>query len=294
MPARTKSKINVSKSASAQFQSIKAIKRAASGESGLCFASVHSAKGNGYFTLRDAEGKEMRGTPRGLFTKGTMLVSVGQIVVAEGDPRKGVEIIAVIQDKSQAEDLVARGFMSATVLAAAAGCGAAHVPVAEDDLFEAPEEADGSVKQEVRGGVVAQRKMAEAMRSVASLTARLGGKKAPATKLVIERASEDISAAAEAEAYRAAAEDELEGSTRRRGSKRPASPPSQPLSIPRRPAVADDKSAAGPSVWDNVVSSEAEEVAFCRSVAAAQPARLAPIRVASWEDEEAEINVDDI
>ena len=289
MPARTKSKVNVSKSASAQFQSIKAIKRAASGESGLCFASVLSAKGNGYFTLRDAEGKEMRGTPRGLFTKGTMLISVGQIVVAEGDPRKGVEIIAVIQEKSQAEDLVARGSMSATVLAAAAGSGAAHVPVAEDDLFEAPEEEEGAVKQEVRGGVVAQRKMAEALRSVASLAARLGGKKSSTTKLVIEGAGEDISAAAEAEARREEAEEDIEGDLFGRRPRKRSTSPSAGMSIPMRPAVADKPAA--PSVWDTVVSSEAEEAAFCRSVAAAHPVRLAPMSVKSWEDE---INVDDI
>ena len=41
-------KINTKKSASAQFASIKAIQRAAAGESSVLFASVQGAKGKGY------------------------------------------------------------------------------------------------------------------------------------------------------------------------------------------------------------------------------------------------------
>ena len=158
-------KCNTKKSASAQFQCLKAIKSAAEGSGGLVFASVQSAKGNGYFTLRLAEGKEARGTPRGLFTSGSMRISVGQIVVASGSQKNGMEIVGVIQDRATAEELVASGAMPAEILGGAYSAGGILETV-EDDLFEASEEV--AEAPEVRGGVKGQRAFADARRSIAA------------------------------------------------------------------------------------------------------------------------------
>lgn len=156
-------KCNTKKSASAQFQCLKAIKSAAEGSGGLVFASVQSAKGNGYFTLRLAEGKEARGTPRGLFTSGSMRISVGQIVVASGSQKNGMEIVGVIQDRATAEELVASGAMPAEILGGAYSAGGI-VEMVEDDLFEAPEQ----VAEDVDGRGAKGQRALETRRSIAS------------------------------------------------------------------------------------------------------------------------------
>jgi hypothetical protein len=109
----------------------------------------------------------MRGTPRGLFTKGTMLISMGQIVVATGDD-KGLEIVGVIQKRSDAVALVKSGALSAKILANAVAAGAMTVAAdeEEDDLFETLTDEEE----------VVERGKAEAMRSVAALASRLGSK----------------------------------------------------------------------------------------------------------------------
>lgn len=263
MPSKTKSKTNVSKSAAAQHQCIKAIQRAADGE--LQFYSVQKALGNAFFCLRDEKGKDHRGTPRGLFTKGTMLVSVGQIVVAEGDA-KGLEIIGVIQRRSEATDLVKAGALPRDVLAHAIAAGAMTAPVEEeDDLFETLAE---DTEAEVRGGVRQQRAKADAMRSVSALASRLGSKTVK-SNVVLESAAEDVTAAAEHDAF---------ASPKR--VKRSVQPT---LSIPMRPAA---EPVAEQTVWDNGLGIDAEERLYAEK---AKPVTI-PV-LTSWDEE---IDVDAI
>lgn len=174
-------KINTKKSASAQFASIKAIQRAAAGESTVLFASVQGAKGNGYFRVRTADGVDLTGTPQGKFTSGTMRISAGQIVVLEGVPadiKTGLarartipyEIVGVVQERHVAEQLVKRGELAREVLRDANSAGAMETVAEEvDDLFEAAEAApEGEAVADVRGGVREQRKAADARRAVAA------------------------------------------------------------------------------------------------------------------------------
>ena len=169
-------KCNTKKSASAALQCMKAIAAAAKGtDPNLFFASVHSAKGNGFFTLRLEDGAEVRGTPRGLFTSGNMRVSPGQIVVASGDKR-GMEIVGVIQDRTQAEELVADGKMPRSVLTSAVGAGGFDMPEEEeDDLFETTH-ATEAVEEVSPHGVRAARAMAENRRAITKRLAALVGK----------------------------------------------------------------------------------------------------------------------
>jgi len=168
MPSVNKAKkVNVSKNAAAQHQCAKAIERAANGEAGIKFYSVQKALGNAFFSLRDEKDKDFRGTPRGLFTKGTMLIAMGQIVVAEGDA-KGLEIVGVVQKRSDAAALVKSGALSAKILANAVAAGAMTVAVVEeeDDLFETLADEE----------VVVDKKNEDSMRSIAALAARFGSK----------------------------------------------------------------------------------------------------------------------
>jgi hypothetical protein len=247
MPAR-KSKVNVSKTASAQNQCARAIQSAARGAVGLQFYSVQKATGNGFFTLRDAEGAEVRATPRGLFTRGTMRISVGQIVVAEGNARIGLEIVGVIQERREAQALVDDGVLPRAILVCATAAGSIEATVTEEeDLFE--NEEDGQEQPDVpdvRGGVRAQRLQAAAIRSVASLASRLSsGKKSGGKGVHVESAAEDVSAAATADAFSV--------KKKRSAPAAAAAPPRR--SIPMRAAISDP---AQPSVWDVTSPEEAE------------------------------------
>ena len=140
------------KSPSAVRQSSQYIKRAAEGDKTLSFLSVQAARGNGYFSLRRADGREILGTPRGLFSRGSMRISVGQIVVVEGipgDPSKILtcpyEIMGVIQERDLAIELVESGRMSKEVLIAATMAGSmADTTMADTlaDIFEGSEEEE--------------------------------------------------------------------------------------------------------------------------------------------------------
>jgi len=140
------------KSPSAVRQSSQYIKRAAEGDKTLSFLSVQAVRGNGYFTLRRADGREILGTPRGLFSKGSMRISVGQIVVVEGIPEDTSKILAcpyeimgVIQERDLAIELVESGRMSKEVLIAATMAGSmADTTMADTlaDIFEEGEEEE--------------------------------------------------------------------------------------------------------------------------------------------------------
>lgn len=130
--------VNIKKSAAAQAQSIRAIQKVLkSGDSGA-WMSVQKALGNGYFLLRNKDGRETRGTPRGLFTCGNMRISVGQIVVVEGDMKIGVEIVGAVRERREAEQYARKGQMPKEVLNSAVSIGGED-PVEEEDFFEAAE-----------------------------------------------------------------------------------------------------------------------------------------------------------
>ena len=166
-PPSSKMPKGKSKSASTQRQNVAAIQRASSGESGLTFFSVQASRGNGYFSLRRADGKEILGTPRGLFSKGRMRISVGQIVVAEGVPEEAAkiktvpyEIIGVIQEREEAVDLMRSGKMPKEVYKSAVTAGALSTIIDDDDLdiFDRSEEVEEGEEEEekekVKGGKV--------------------------------------------------------------------------------------------------------------------------------------------
>jgi translation initiation factor IF-1 len=165
---------NISKAAAAELQSARAVQKAASGAGGL-FMSVQSTKGDGYFRVRMADGIELTATPRGLFTCGSMRISVGQIVVLEGVPEdikfcRGrersipYEIVGVIQERREAEQFVRKGKMPREVLAHALSAGNFEEAIAPElaDLFEAPAEADDIFEEGGKKG----RRQAEAQAAI--------------------------------------------------------------------------------------------------------------------------------
>ena len=170
---------NVKKSAAAVFQNQKQIKNASAK---TVFAAVAKGLGRAQFQLVLTGGKNVVGTPRGLFTKGTMRISVGQVVIIEGlqrndgDKRADLpwEIVARIDNDSEAKQLVKSGKMPADVLRFATTAGAVETAAAaNDDLFENDEEFWEQGAADVRGGVREARKAAEAQRSIASRVASL-------------------------------------------------------------------------------------------------------------------------
>ena len=164
--------VNIKKSAAAQAQSFRAIQKALKNDEPGAWMSVQKALGNGYFLLRNKDGREGRGTPRGLFTCGNMRISVGQIVVVEGDLKLGVEIIGAIQQRREAEDYVKSGRLPVEVLVSAVAMGGAVEAVDEDDFFE---EAAAEDAPEARGGLKEQRAAAETRRTISARAAMLIG-----------------------------------------------------------------------------------------------------------------------
>lgn len=98
-------KANTKKAASAQYQNIKALAEAASGAEGMVYLSVQKVLGNSAFACANALGERIVATPRSLFTRGSMHISVGSIVVAAEPtmPQWKKELLA----QQRAEHLVA-------------------------------------------------------------------------------------------------------------------------------------------------------------------------------------------
>lgn len=76
-------KPNVKKAASAQYQNIKALAEAASGAEGMVYLAVEKPMGNRYFLCLNSDGHQVMAEPRKLFTRGSMRVEKGGIVVAQ-------------------------------------------------------------------------------------------------------------------------------------------------------------------------------------------------------------------
>ena len=168
--------MNIKKAASAINQNQKQIKAALKGAD-VTFAAVEKSLGRAQFLLKLSGHKTAKGSPRGLFSAGTMRISAGQIVIVEGSEKLGFEIVARIDNLSDAQKLVKDGFMPPDVLAAAGVAGALTVVAEEeeDDIFDRSEEVGGaSFEPSMKGGVKAARKQQESMAAVSALAARLG------------------------------------------------------------------------------------------------------------------------
>lgn len=178
MPAKK----NIKKSAAALFQNAKAIDKAM--EEGATFGAVIRRLGNGAFSIQlDEKGKEkVQGTPRGLFTSGTMRIHVGQLVIVEGaSATRPWEIVALIDEKSTADALVKRGRLSAKLVGVANAAGAVEEAEApkEDIFLPAKGEEDFWTQgvADVRGGLKAERKAQEEAATISARVATLKGSK---------------------------------------------------------------------------------------------------------------------
>ena len=98
-------KANTKKAASAQYQNIKALAEAASGAEGLVYLAVEKPMGNSRFLCINSEGHQIEAVPRSLFTRGSMRIEAGSIVVAEAPtmPAWKAEVMA----QKRTEHLVA-------------------------------------------------------------------------------------------------------------------------------------------------------------------------------------------
>ena len=139
---------NIKKSAAALFQNQKQIK-SASGKT--VFAAVEKSLGRAQFQLKLTGGKLIVGTPRGLFTSGTLRISAGQVVIIEGigrqegDSRPDLpwEIVARLDNTSEIKQLIRQKVMPADILCYATAAGAVETgAVAQDDLCEDADAAE--------------------------------------------------------------------------------------------------------------------------------------------------------
>jgi hypothetical protein len=164
MPGKSASK-NTGKSGGKSAKAVRAEKRGAEAiQEGLRkmelnapdapeFFSVQKVLGNGSFLIRNAWGVEYRGA--GGHGGGKARIAVGHIVLADhsATPQQGLEILALIDDRKQAAELVKRGFMAPTIVSAALGAGSVSTggaPVEEEGyVFAEAEAEEGDEEAEV-------------------------------------------------------------------------------------------------------------------------------------------------
>ncbi len=187
---------NIKKCAAALFQNDKELK-AARQEAGAVFGVVKKCFGFKSFVVMPCSGepvtslksaasvKEITGIPRGLFTRRTMRISVGSVVLlegtfrSEGDQRPSLpwEIKALVDSKAQLDTMVQRGQITAALRTTLVETSASASSLdssshANDDLFEPAEDSPEAVETfDCRGGKRAEKKAEEARLSIAS---RLG------------------------------------------------------------------------------------------------------------------------
>ena len=162
--------MNIKKAASALNQNYKKIKAALSGAD-MTFAAVEKNLGRAQFLLKLADNKTSKGTPRGLFTSGTMRISPGQVVIVEGDMKNGYEIVARFDKLCDVQKLVKANLMSASILAAASSVGGIDTIQEEDDIFDHSEVVEDEM--EAVGGKAARQKY-ESASAAKALATRLG------------------------------------------------------------------------------------------------------------------------
>ena len=163
--------MNIKKAASALNQNYKKIKAALSGVE-MTFAAVEKNLGRAQFLLKLAENKAATGTPRGLFTAGTMRISPGQVVIVEGDMKNGYEIVARFDKLCDVQKLVKNNMMCASILAAASCAGGGINTIQEeDDIFD---HSDVAADQTEAAGGKAARQKYESVSAAKALATRLG------------------------------------------------------------------------------------------------------------------------
>jgi len=169
--------MNIKKAASALNQNQRQIKAALDGKE-VIFAAVEKGLGRAQFLLRLEDNKTATGTPRGLFTSGTMRVSPGHIVIVEGNIKNGFEIMARIDDLATAKKLVKLGYMPPKILAFATSTVTGFSSETEEDIFDRSEVDISSAGEPSMGGSSGRRQQ-ESMAAALALAERLG---APVTK----------------------------------------------------------------------------------------------------------------
>jgi len=166
--------MNIKKAASAIYQNQKQIKAALAGVE-MTFAAVEKSLGSAQFLLKLSNNKSAKGTPRGLFTRGTIAISPGQIVIIEGDIKNGFEIVGRIDQMSDAQKLVRLGLMSSDILTAASGAGAVATSIQnEDEFFDHSETHEGV--SEPTASIRDSRKKQEQTIAAYALAARFASK----------------------------------------------------------------------------------------------------------------------
>jgi hypothetical protein len=265
--------MNIKKAASALNQNQKQIKAALQGAS-VTFASVEKSLGRAQFLLQiftEKGIKSVTGTPRGLFTAGTMRIAAGQIAIVEGSEKLGFEIVARIDDLSDAQKLVKLGALPAEILAAAqvAGSKSGVAAAVEDDgLFDYSEAQEGAVEPSLKGGVKGARKQQESLAAAAALADRLGSCFAGGRSVHLESAA-DLSVFVG-----------CDDSTPKKKKARAKSPPAAPV----KSAAPEERVALdfGSALW----SAGADEPVFKPVALAAAPD--------CWEDDAVEVDIDAI
>lgn len=173
MPKKT----SIKKGAAALFQNGKAIAKA--WEEQAIFGAVVKKVGGGGFRVAVNAKKTVLATPRGLFTKGTMRIDIGQVVILEGNIHASLplEISARLDSRAEIGALIKAGRMAAEILGIAETAGAVETtceqqPLAKEALFneEFTEEDWTQGIADVRGGLKQERKAKD---TAASIAARL-------------------------------------------------------------------------------------------------------------------------
>ena len=155
--------INISKSSSALFQNQKQIKKALKGFfEPDNFAMVEKILGSSQFSLKLTKNISARGTPRGLFTCGTMRIQPGHVVIVQGDVKNGYEIIACMErEDDEVTELLKAGILPADIF-----------PIGEvvnnEDIFDRSDELPSGEKEEQTGGNRAARKKQEQLAAIKS------------------------------------------------------------------------------------------------------------------------------
>ena len=193
-------KANISKKAAAQFQNKKAILKALNGtKEEVTFAAVERAMGFAKFGLR-VGAYSVEGTPRGLFTSGTMRVSVGDIVIVDGygtTNARGEQMIVEIVgrlEKQDIKDLLSSGILrreTVSAAKAASSMAACEEPETDDELFEREEDDLGQDDIWGKEGPKSKKK-ALAVEQANAATSQLLQKLASGTSTVREVTLDDL------------------------------------------------------------------------------------------------------
>ena len=134
---------------------------------------------------------QVQASPRGLFTNGSMKITVGHVVLLAGElmpvglQQRPLEIVGRLENKAEIRDLIRAGHMPASVLAIADSASASESAqqVVEDDIFESDDSDEDFWVQgvaDVRGGLKAERKAQETAATIAARVASLKGARSAA------------------------------------------------------------------------------------------------------------------